>query len=277
MEQALAQILDKRMTAPALRARKGGVPIVMLTAYDAGMARLIDPHVDMILVGDSVGMVHHGFASTLPVSLDMMILHAKAVMSASQQALVVVDLPFGSYEAGPEQAFGAAARVLKETGAGAVKLEGGHRMAETIRFLIERGIPVMGHVGMTPQAIHVLGSFRAVGRSEAERAVILADAEAVAAAGAFALVIEAVDAPLATEITASIPIPTIGIGASAACDGQVLVLDDMLGLTPRVPRFVKRYAQLGALIEQAAADYAAEVRARAFPGEAQLYKRKTGE
>lgn len=266
----------RRVTARDMLARKGGEPLVMLTAYDSGMARLVDRHVDMILVGDSLGMVHHGLASTVPVTLDMMILHASAVMRGTERALVVVDLPFGSYEGSPEEAFRNAARVMKETGAGAVKLEGGQRMAETIRFLVERGIPVMAHVGMTPQAIHVLGSFKAVGRSEAERAVILGDAKAVAGAGAFAVVIEAVEEPLAAEITREIAIPTIGIGASAACDGQVLVLDDMLGITERVPRFVRRFAAVGEAVDKAAAEYAAEVRSRQFPAPEHTYPRKAG-
>ncbi|MCZ8183214.1 MAG: 3-methyl-2-oxobutanoate hydroxymethyltransferase [Beijerinckiaceae bacterium] len=264
----------KRRTARHVRDSKGGTPLVMVTAYDAGMARLVDPHADMLLVGDSVGMVHHGLASTVPVTLDMMILHGAAVVRGSRQALVVVDMPFGTYEESPKQAFRNAAHILQETGAGAVKLEGGVRMAATIAFLGERGIPVMAHVGMTPQAIHVLGSFRAVGRSEAERAKILADAEAVAAAGAFAIVIEAVEEPLAAEITQRVAVPTIGIGASAACDGQVLVLDDMLGLTERVPRFVKRYAELGKAVDAAMAAYAGEVRERRFPAPEHTYPRK---
>lgn len=266
----------RRVTTRDVLTRKGGEPLAMLTAYDSGMARLVDRHVEVILVGDSLGMVHHGLASTVPVTLDMMILHASAVMRGTERALVVVDLPFGSYEAGPEEAFRNAARVMKETGAGAVKLEGGQRMAETIRFLVERGIPVMAHVGMTPQAIHVLGSFKAVGRSDAERAVILGDAKAVAGAGAFAVVIEAVEEPLAAEITREISIPTIGIGASAACDGQVLVLDDMLGITERVPRFVKRFAAVGEAVDRAAAEYAAEVKARRFPAPEHTYPRKPG-
>lgn len=270
------QAAIRRLTARDILMRKGGEPVAMLTAYEAGMARLVDPHVDVLLVGDSVGMVHHGFDSTVPVTLETMILHASAVVRGSSRALVVVDLPFGAYEASPEQAFATAARVLKETGAGAVKLEGGARMAGTIRFLVERGIPVMAHVGMTPQAINVLGSFKAVGRTDSERAKILGDAEAVAEAGAFSVVIEAVEEPLAVEITRALAIPTIGIGASPACDGQVLVLDDMLGLTPRAPRFVKRYADLGAAVSRAAADYAAEVKSRAFPAPEHCFPRKPG-
>lgn len=269
-----AQSSLRRKTARHIREAKGGAPLVMVTAYDAGMARLADPHVDMLLVGDSVGMVHHGLPSTVPVTLDMMILHGAAVVRGSQAALVVVDMPFGTYEEGPQQAFRNAARLMQETGCGAVKLEGGQRMAETIRFLGEHGIPVMAHVGMTPQAIHVLGSFRAVGRSEAERAKILGDALAVAEAGAFSVVIEAVEEPLAAEISGRLAVPAIGIGASPACDGQVLVLDDMLGLTPRVPRFVKRYAEGAALVDKALADYAADVRSRAFPAAEHTYARK---
>jgi 3-methyl-2-oxobutanoate hydroxymethyltransferase len=262
----------KRVTAPDIRARKGGKPVVALTAYHAHTARLLDRHCDFLLVGDSLGMVMHGLDSTVPVTLEMMILHGQAVMRGSKRALVVVDLPFGAYEASPEQAFASAARVMKETGCGAVKLEGGVRMAETVAFLAARGIPVMGHVGLTPQAINALGSFRAQGRREEEWAGIEADAAAVAAAGAFALVLEAMAEPLAARITGAVAIPTIGIGASAACDGQILVLEDMLGLAPRVPKFVKRYAELGSAIEGAVAAYAREVRSRTFPAEANVYQ-----
>ncbi|MGZ5822096.1 MAG: 3-methyl-2-oxobutanoate hydroxymethyltransferase [Croceibacterium sp.] len=261
----------KRITAPDIRARKAGKPIVSLTSYHAHTARLLDKHCDFILVGDSLGMVMHGLESTVPVTLEMMILQGQAVMRGTRRALVVVDLPFGSYEAAREQAFASAARVMKETGCGAVKLEGGVRMAETIAFLAERGIPVMGHVGLTPQAINSLGSFRAQGRREEEWAAIEADATAVAQAGAFAVVLEAMAEPLAARITRSVAIPTIGIGASAACDGQILVLEDMLGLSPRVPKFVKRYAELGGAIEDAVASYALEVRSRAFPAESNVY------
>ena len=261
----------KRITAPDIRARKAGKPIVSLTSYHAHTARLLDRHCDFILVGDSLGMVMHGLESTVPVTLEMMILQGQAVMRGTRRALVVVDLPFGSYEASREQAFASAARVMKETGCGAIKLEGGTRMAETIAFLAQRGIPVMGHVGLTPQAIHALGSFRAQGRREEEWAAIEADATAVAEAGAFAVVLEAMAEPLAARITRSVAIPTIGIGASAACDGQILVLEDMLGLSPRVPKFVKRYAELGGAIEDAVASYALEVRSRAFPAESNVY------
>jgi len=240
-----AQDEIKRLTAPDIRSRKGGDPIVCLTSYHAHTARLLDRHCDLILVGDSLGMVMHGLETTVPVTLDMMILQGLAVMRGSRRALVVVDMPFGSYEASREQAFMSAARVMKETGCGAVKLEGGRRMAETIAFLVERGVPVMGHIGLTPQSINTIGSFRAQGREEAHWGPTEDDARAVSEAGAFSVVIEAVAEPLARRITGAIPIPTIGIGGSVACDGQILVLEDMLGLSPRVPRFVRRYGDLG--------------------------------
>jgi 3-methyl-2-oxobutanoate hydroxymethyltransferase len=261
----------KRLTAPDIRARKGGEPIVCLTSYHAHTARLLDRHCDLILVGDSLGMVMHGLETTVPVTLDMMILQGLAVMRGSKRALVVVDMPFGSYEASKEQAFMSAARVLKETGCGAIKVEGGRRMAETIAFLVERGVPVMGHIGLTPQSINTIGSFRAQGRSEADWAPIEDDARAVADAGAFSVVIEAVAEPLARRLTEMVAIPTVGIGGSVACDGQILVLEDMLGLSPRVPRFVKRYGDLGPAIEGAVAAYAKDVRARAFPGPEHVY------
>src|SRR5690349_13873050 len=264
----------KRLTAPDIFARKGGAPIVCLTSYHAHTARIADKYCDVILVGDSLGMVMHGMETTVGVTLDMMILQGRAVMRGSQRALVVVDMPFGSYEASKEQAFLSAVRVLKETGCGAIKVEGGKRMAETIQFLVERGVPVMAHVGLTPQAINVLGSFRAQGREETDWAKIEEDVLAVAAAGAFSVVIEAVAEPLAKKLTEAVVIPTIGIGASVACDGQILVLEDMLGLSPRVPKFVKRYGALGPGIEKAIADYAAEVRSRAFPGPEHVYSMK---
>ena len=262
---------QKRLTAPDIRARKGTTPIVVLTSYHAHTARILDRHCDVILVGDSLGMVMHGLETTVPVTLDMMILQGHAVMRGSRHALVVVDLPFGSYEVSREQAFMTAARVLKETGCGAIKLEGGQRMAETIGFLVERGVPVMAHVGLTPQSVNALGGFRAQGRDPADWAPIAADARAVAEAGAFAVVLEALAEPLAVQITREIAIPTIGIGASPACDGQVLVLEDMLGLSPWVPKFVKRYTSLGPAIETAVASYAAEVRSRRFPGPEHVY------
>jgi 3-methyl-2-oxobutanoate hydroxymethyltransferase len=264
----------KRITAPDIRARKGGAPIVCLTSYHAHTARILDEHCDVILVGDSLGMVMHGLENTVPVTLDMMILQGRAVMRGSKRALVVVDMPFGSYEASKEQAFHSAARVLKETHCGAIKLEGGRRMAETIAFLVERGVPVMAHIGMTPQSINVLGSFRARGREEAEWAEFEDDGRAVADAGAFSVVIEAVAEPLARKLTEQIPVPTIGIGASPACDGQVLVLEDMLGLSSWTPKFVKRYTDLGPSIGKAVETYAAEVRARAFPGPEHVYPMK---
>jgi len=264
----------RRLTAPDIRARKGGEPIVCLTSYHAHTARIVDAHCDVILVGDSLGMVMHGLETTVPVTLDMMILQGHAVMRGSKKALVVVDMPFGSYEASKEQAFMNAARVLKETGCGAIKVEGGKRLAETIGFLAERGVPVMAHVGLTPQAINTIGSFRAQGRDEADWTRIEEDIVAISQAGAFSVVIEAVAEPLARKLTAAVPIPTIGIGASVACDGQILVLEDMLGLSPRVPKFVKRYGELGPGIERAIAAYAADVRSRAFPGPEHVYPMK---
>ena len=261
----------KRLTAPDIRARKGKDPIVCLTSYHAHTARILDQHCDVILVGDSLGMVMHGLETTVPVTLDMMILQGRAVMRGSRRALVVVDMPFGSYEASKEQAFASAVRVMKETQCGAIKLEGGRRMAETIRFLVERGVPVMAHVGLTPQSINTIGSFRAQGRDAADWAPIEADAVAVTEAGAFSMVVEAVAEPLARRITETVAIPTIGIGASPACDGQVLVLEDMLGLSPQVPKFVKRYADLGPSIDAAVRAFAADVRTREFPGSANVY------
>jgi 3-methyl-2-oxobutanoate hydroxymethyltransferase len=244
---------------------------VCLTSYHAHTARLLDKHCDLILVGDSLGMVMHGLETTVPVTLDMMILQGLAVMRGSRRALVVIDMPFGSYEASKEQAFMSAARVMKETGCGAIKLEGGRRMAETIAFLVQRGVPVMGHIGLTPQSINSIGSFRAQGRDEADWQPIEDDARAVVEAGAFSVVIEAVAEPLARRISGAIAIPTIGIGGSPACDGQILVLEDMLGLSPRLPKFVKRYGELAVAIETAVAAYAAEVRGRAFPGPEHVY------
>ncbi|MDB5653779.1 MAG: 3-methyl-2-oxobutanoate hydroxymethyltransferase [Tardiphaga sp.] len=272
----------RRKTAPDIFARKNGEPIVMLTSYHAHTAALVDRYCDVILVGDSLGNVMHGFETTVPVTLEMMILQGRAVMRGSQAALVVVDMPFGSYEASKEQAFLSAVRIMKETQCGAVKLEGGVRMAETIEFLTTRGIPVMGHIGLTPQSINTLGSFRSQGRAEAEALAqgdnasgpIQNDAIAVAQAGAFSVVVEAVAETVARKITETIAIPTIGIGASAACDGQVLVLEDMLGLSARVPKFVKRFGNLGPMIEAAIEGYATEVRARTFPGPEHVYGAK---
>jgi 3-methyl-2-oxobutanoate hydroxymethyltransferase len=260
-----------RISVPAFRARKRQEPLVMLTAYTARMAELLDPHCDALLVGDSLAQTIYGLPSTVPVTLDMMIAHGAAVVRGSRHALIVVDMPFGSYEESPEQAFRSAARVMKETGAGAVKLEGGQSMAPTVAYLSARGIPVMGHVGLTPQAVNILGGYGARGKGEAEYARIAADAAAVADAGAFSLVIEGVVEPLAASITEAVACPTIGIGASAKCDGQVLVVDDMLGMFDRTARFVKRYDGLAGRIQQAAQTYAAEVKARSFPDSAHLY------
>ena len=261
----------KRLTAPDIQALKGAKPIVSLTAYHAHTARIIDPYVDFMLVGDSLGMVMHGFDSTVPVPLELMIMHGAAVVRGSAKALVVVDMPFGSYEESPEVAFRNAARVMKETGCGAIKLEGGSYMAETIAYLTKRGIPVMAHIGLTPQAVNTMGGFKTQGRQRSEWDDILDDARAIEAAGAFAVVLEGMAEPLAVEITRLIDIPTIGIGASSECDGQILVLEDMLGLSPRVPRFVKEFGQIGAAIEGAVELYAEEVRSRRFPAEAHTY------
>ncbi len=261
----------KRVTAPDIAQRKGKAPIVALTAYHAHTARIIDPYVDMLLVGDSLGMVMHGYETTVPVPLELMIMHAQAVVRGSTRALVVVDMPFGSYEESPSIAFRNAARVMKETGCGAIKLEGGAHMAETIRYLTDRGIPVMSHIGMTPQAVNTIGSFKPRGRFRSEWAAFEEDGRAVAEAGAFAVVLEALAELLAARITKQISIPTIGIGASAECDGQILVLEDMLGLSPRVPKFVKEYAQMGNAIETAVKAYAADVRARVFPSDEYTY------
>jgi 3-methyl-2-oxobutanoate hydroxymethyltransferase len=246
---------------------KGGAPIVGLTAHTAPIAQLLDPHVDFLLVGDSVGMVVYGFESTVPVTVDMMIAHGAAVVRGSSRALVVVDLPFGSYQESREQAFRTASRIMAETGCAAVKLEGGAEMAETVRFLVQRGVPVMGHVGLMPQSVNAAGGFKVQGRGQHQAERVAADAAAIAAAGAFSLVIEGTVEPVARAITEAVSIPTIGIGASPACDGQILVTEDVLGLfTQFKPRFVKRYAELAPLIAAAAAEYAADVRARRFPG-----------
>lgn len=268
----------KRLTIPAIRKRKqDGVteqPIVMLTAYTARQAQLLDAHCDLLLVGDSLGQVIYGLPSSVPVTLDMMAAHGAAVVRGSYHAAVLVDMPFGSYEASPEQAFASASRLLKETGCAGVKLEGGEAMAETISFLSRRGIPVMGHIGLTPQAVNVLGGYNARGRSDAEAEKIVSDARALDQAGAFAIVIEGVVEPIAVEVTKAVGCPTIGIGASAQCDGQVLVTEDMLGMFERVPRFVKRYEAIADTISGAAERYAEEVRSRSFPGVEQTYQPK---
>jgi 3-methyl-2-oxobutanoate hydroxymethyltransferase len=269
-----AQKPVRRVTAPDIAARKGGEPIVSLTAYHAHTAALADPYVDFLLVGDSLGMVMHGFETTLPVPLELMIMHGQAVMRGAKRSLVVVDMPFGSYEESPAQAFRNAAQVIKQTQCGAIKLEGGVRMAETITYLAQRGIPVMAHIGLTPQFINVFGGFRTQGRHRDQWAAIEADAQAVSEAGAFAVVLEAMAEPLAAKITKAIAIPTIGIGASAACDGQILVMEDMLGLNPKPPKFVKQFGDTGKAIEAAISGYAEEVRGRRFPSPDHTYEVK---
>ena len=260
-----------RVTIPAIRAKKGGEKIVILTAYTAPVAKLLDTHCDMLMVGDSLGMVVYGLDSTLPVSLEMMIAHGAAVVRSAHHASVVVDMPFGSYQASSEQAFLNAARVLKETGAASVKMEGGSELAPTIQFLTARGIPVMAHIGLMPQHMNQLGGFKTQGKEAAHRKAILEDARAVAKAGAYALVLEGVVESLAEEITQAIDIPTIGIGASPTCDGQVLVVDDMLGMFEQSARFVKKYADLRGVIADAAARYASEVRSGKFPDASHCY------
>ena len=261
----------RRTTVPQIAARKGGEPIVSLTSYHAHTAAIVDRYADFILVGDSLGMVMHGMETTVGVPLDLMIMHGRAVVRGTKRALIVVDMPFGSYEESPNMAFRNAAKIMKETLCGAVKLEGGKRMAETIRFLTERGVPVMAHIGLTPQSSHVMGGFKTQGRDEDTWPLHIEDAKAVAEAGAFALVVEGVVEPLAAKITEEVDIPTIGIGASRHCDGQILVLEDMLGLNPRPPKFVKVYGDLAGEIERSVETYAREVRDRSFPEDAQTY------
>ena len=262
----------RRNTVPKIAGRKGGDPIVSLTSYHAHTAAIVDEFADFILVGDSLGMVMHGMDSTVGVPLDLMIMHGRAVVRGTQKALIVVDMPFGTYEESPSIAFRNAAKIMKETGCGAIKLEGGARMAETIKFLVERGIPVMAHTGLTPQSSHVLGGFKTQGREEDTWADHIADAHAVTDAGAFALVLEGMVEPLAAKITKEISIPTIGIGASADCDGQILVLEDMLGMNSWAPKFVRKYCDLGAVIKGAVEQYAADVKDRSFPGEDEVYR-----
>ena len=264
----------KRTTVPEIASRKGGQPVVCLTAYSTPFAELLDDHCDLLLVGDSLGMALYGMDSTLSVTLDMMMAHGKAVVRGAKHALVVIDMPFGSYEESPQQAFRNAARVLAETGAQAIKLEGGREMAETVRFLVSRGIPVLAHVGLQPQSVHTVGGYGARGRTRDEWQPIIDDARAVAEAGAFATVLEGVAEPLAREVTAAVPNVVIGIGASAACDGQILVTEDLLGMFPFNPKFVRRYAELGDQIAAAVEQYATDVRTRAFPGEDQTYDMK---
>lgn len=266
----------RRTTVPQIRARKGGEPVACLTAYTAPVAKHLDPYLDLLLVGDSLAMVIYGMDSTVGVTVDMMIAHGKAVVRATEQALIVVDLPFGSYQESPQQAFRTAARVMAETGCQAIKLEGGEEMAETVRFLTARGVPVLGHVGLMPQSINTAGSFKAQGRDDAEAQRIIADAEAMSDAGAFAVVVEGTMEPVAREITRRIAIPTIGIGASPVCDGQILVTDDLVGMfTDFKPKFVKRYANLGEDLQRAAATFADDVRSRRFPEPEQCYGIKT--
>lgn len=278
IREIMSTIADiKRVSTPQIRARKGKEPLVCLTAYTTQMAQRLDPHVDLLLVGDSLGMVLYGFDSTLPVTLDMMIAHGAAVMRGSKRACVIVDLPFGSYQESPQQAFRSAARVMAETGASGVKLEGGAELADTVRFLVRRGIPVCAHVGLMPQAVNVAGGFKATGRSDEEAREVTRDAEAMANAGAFAIVLEGTVEPVAAAITAALPIPTIGIGASPACDGQILVSEDVFGLfSDFTPRFVKRYADLGSQISAAAEAYARDVRARRFPAPEHCFLARSG-
>ena len=264
----------KRITVPEIMAHKNAKPVVCLTCYHAHTARLLDEHVDLMLVGDSLGMVIHGMENSLGVTLEMMILHGQAVMRGAKRALVAVDMPFGSYEESPQVAFRNAARVMQETGCQAVKLEGGTRMAETIHYLTQRGVPVMAHIGLTPQRVQIFGGFKTQGRTEAEWPAIEAAARAIAEAGAFAVVLEGMAEPLAAKITRDIAIPTIGIGASPLCDGQILVMEDMLGLNPKPPKFVRTYASMGPDIEAAVKAYAADVRARTFPGKENVYQMK---
>ena len=268
---AQRDVTVRRLAAPDIAARKGGDPIVVLTCYTTPIAELLDEACDILLVGDSVGMVLHGLPNTVGVTMEMMILHAQAVMRGSKRAMVIVDMPFGSYEGAPEEAYANAARIMKETGAQGVKVESGPTVHDTIAYLTRRGIPVMGHIGLRPQSVLVEGAFKAKGRTEEERQRVIGEAQATAAAGAFSMVVEGVAEGLAADISASVSIPTIGIGASAACDGQVLVVDDMLGLFDWTPRFVRRYADLRGEISRAAKAYAEDVRARRFPAAAETY------
>jgi len=266
----------KRATIPDLAARKGGEPIVSLTAYTTPMAKLLDEHVDFLLVGDSMGMAVYGMDNTLGVTLDMAINHGAAVVRGTKHACVVVDMPFGTYQESPELAFRNAAKVMADTGCAAIKIEGGREMAETVRFLVERGIPVMGHVGLKPQSVNVAGGFRSQGRDDDGAKNILADAKAISDAGAFAIVVEAVVEGLAKQITEDVSAVTIGIGGSNACDGQILVTEDAMGMiTDFTPKFVKHFAAVGAEISKAAQDYAKEVKARTFPGPEHCYNKKS--
>ncbi len=263
----------KRRTIRDIAVQKGGDPIVCLTAYTAPVARAADEYCDLLLVGDSLGMVLYGMDSTVPVSLDLMVNHGRAVVQVTKRALVVVDMPFGSYQESSAQAFKNAARILKETGAAAVKIEGGSEMADTVSFLTERGVPVLGHIGLQPQSVHATGGYRVMGRNESEQTKIINDAAALETAGAFGVVLECLDPALADAITQQIRIPTIGIGASAGCDGQILVAEDMAGMTgSAVPKFVKQYASVYNDLERAFGQYAKDVKERAFPDRDHIYK-----
>jgi 3-methyl-2-oxobutanoate hydroxymethyltransferase len=265
------------VTVPDIAARKGSTPIVCLTAYTTPMARLLDPHVDILLVGDSLGMVLYGLDTTLPVTLDMMVNHGAAVVRGASHACVTVDLPFAAYQESPAMAYRCCARVLAETGCDAIKLEGGVEMAETVSFLTERSIPVMGHIGLKPQSVRAMGGYTVQGRGDKAAQKVIADAKAVAKAGAFAIVVEGTMESVARAITSAVDVPTIGIGASVACDGQVLVTEDILGLfTDFTPRFVKRYADIGTDIEGAVRAFAEDVRARNFPGDEHCFGSKRG-
>lgn len=270
-------VIPTRKTVAAIRGRKGGLPLVCLTAYSAPIARLLDPHCDIILVGDSASMVVHGHANTLPISLQTMLEHAQAVVRSSAQAMVVLDMPFGSYESSPQQAHAAAVRAMKEAGVGAIKIEGGRIVAETIAFLTARGIPVMAHIGLLPQSVETSSGYRIAGRSKTDIGRIKDDALAVQQAGAFCVVVEGTVEPLAAEITRILEVPTIGIGASATCDGQILVIDDLLGLTMggRTPKFVRRYAELDKIISDAVGAYASDVQERRFPAAEHTYGETT--
>jgi 3-methyl-2-oxobutanoate hydroxymethyltransferase len=277
------QVISKtdKITIPKFRAKKQGIgigvhePLVCITAYSKPVAQLIDPYVDMILVGDSLGMVLYGFESTLQVTLDMMILHAAAVKRGSSKALIIVDMPFATYQVSPQQAYKNASRIMAETGCAGVKIEGGLEMVDTVLFLTQRGVPVLCHIGLMPQSIEAAGGYRAHGRNADEADYLLKSAKALEAAGAFAVVLEGIIEPLAAQITSSISIPTIGIGASPACDGQILVSDDILGLFQDfTPKFVKKYADMGSLISEAAQQYASDVRLKKFPEDKHCFQIK---
>jgi 3-methyl-2-oxobutanoate hydroxymethyltransferase len=260
-----------KITVPEIISRKNKQKISVLTAYTHPIAKILDGEVDMILVGDSLGMVLYGMDSTLTVTLDMMIEHGKAVTRAAKKSLVVVDMPFGSYQENPAQAFRNAARIISETNCQAVKLEGGVEMAETIRFLVDRGIPVVGHIGLEPQSFNVYGGYRIQGKDKNSEDSLIQDAKALEKAGCFAIVLEGIKKTAADKITKAIKIPTIGIGASVQCDGQVLVTDDMLGLFEQSPKFVKHYADIKKIILKAVKSYTTEVSSKKFPGEENCY------